>query len=735
MADKGYVLTADDVRTLRELLDDFRSMRLNSQGRRRVAPPVDYSAPEMYVAFTPSDGIPALIQQNPPDFGPGDVPGFAVCQTYQVLETGGTIPQLWATTAHEYTVYNMTLGTVPGGIWVPIWRDKWGKWWTMLSEAGSGTGTGTGTSRDVLTPIEHVDIITAAIYVFLLSDSYRCKVFNAVGTTMLAYLPLPSEAHSGTGSGIHFSDGHWIDIENIAVGYLVLWATHGCTINGKTQIVVQSQEGGRLLTNGLNWYFITGRRPAGVRVVGNVATDTITLADNGYLVSYEGNVDCDVSVSPSIFPDSFQVDVENTEAFKLVKITSGAGQVIQIPFERGETLFGTGTATLGGNPGNCFFPGREVINSDCTIGGANISELTALDATAIKTVTFDAGVLGYGWGGIVSNFGADVIELGGVPIDGEADELLHPGEGIMLVANPDETSLLSFRGMYFTNVQTLTGSTYTYTPRDRGFLTRFVPTAGVNPLVTIPSNDISDRWYTFVYCGTRGSFVTLTDDSGQEIYVGYGRGTHLIRGDGSNVISGNPGQTLGGHDTYNADADITWYHNQRGVVLAAAADHVMSLKDSTFNEFFSCDFRNEGPSVLTIAAPIIATVQKKINGQNTWVVPPCQSVHVTCDGAKYSIYPGQNCIIPTDNTVSKTIYPYHNQTAQNLSGTTGSQVLTLDTTTKYSGFNFEVYNNSTQDWNITPSSGNINGSGTVVVKSGGSARVSCDGSNYFCGTR
>ena len=137
------VLSENDVRILQGVINDVKVLRVQSQKEDSNAR--DQTAPEVYIALTPDDGIPALSPTGVGDDisistgtgtgtttiedpGPtaGDTPGSAVCTIYRVI--GGTL----SNTRKTRTVYNLSLDAIAES-WVPVTRDKYGTWVALVT--------------------------------------------------------------------------------------------------------------------------------------------------------------------------------------------------------------------------------------------------------------------------------------------------------------------------------------------------------------------------------------------------------------------------------------------------------------------------------------------------------------------------------------------------------------------------------------------------------------------------
>lgn len=132
---EGYVLSEADVVLLREVVRRSGVNPGNVPGRPAVPPPLSY-APEVYIALTPGDGIPALNRGGTTGTGSteanDDVPGYADCQVYK-LDTTGATPDFMEVSGLVRNVYNLGTAAVPGGTWVLAHRDKFGHWFVSSS--------------------------------------------------------------------------------------------------------------------------------------------------------------------------------------------------------------------------------------------------------------------------------------------------------------------------------------------------------------------------------------------------------------------------------------------------------------------------------------------------------------------------------------------------------------------------------------------------------------------------
>lgn len=132
-------LTPEDVKVLQALVRFGRSQRVNLLALHEGLP--EGLAPDVYIAKTPTGGIPALTLPVGTSTGMFATPGKADCDIYTIRETtlGGT-PQLVPIPNIERTVYNISLVDVEENEYILIKRIKGGKW---VIDRGVDVTTGT----------------------------------------------------------------------------------------------------------------------------------------------------------------------------------------------------------------------------------------------------------------------------------------------------------------------------------------------------------------------------------------------------------------------------------------------------------------------------------------------------------------------------------------------------------------------------------------------------------------
>lgn len=156
---KQFYLSESDQALLREWISVARHSPRNVHNRhgKCVADDEEMMAPEVYVARTPEDGIPALDENNVIGTGSGtgsdveliafddDEPGYASCNVYRVdlvqhTGTGNPTPTLVSIDELTRRVYNLSTTEIAGNKLILIIRDKWDSWFAV-SEGSSAECT------------------------------------------------------------------------------------------------------------------------------------------------------------------------------------------------------------------------------------------------------------------------------------------------------------------------------------------------------------------------------------------------------------------------------------------------------------------------------------------------------------------------------------------------------------------------------------------------------------------
>lgn len=132
MAEEAYVLTERDRAIVAETIRQVeiligRSLRGRGDSFDISDVPIKSY---MYMARTPSGGIPALDQNmtgtGTVDLG-DDEPSYADCEVYTIMHQY-TPPKL-RPTGFTVRVYSVLTVAIPGYQWVGVMRDEYGDWW------------------------------------------------------------------------------------------------------------------------------------------------------------------------------------------------------------------------------------------------------------------------------------------------------------------------------------------------------------------------------------------------------------------------------------------------------------------------------------------------------------------------------------------------------------------------------------------------------------------------------
>lgn len=148
---------ANDIEILRKIVRSNRRKYGNNAGSRDDGALEDIEPGNIYVARTPSTGIRGLVSARP---------GYATCAIYVIQDTS-TTPSLFPIEGYSEVVYNVAISSVPGSTWIPIGKDKSGRWLALGSgnvpalntvidptpRHGTGTGTRLGTGVHLDKPL------------------------------------------------------------------------------------------------------------------------------------------------------------------------------------------------------------------------------------------------------------------------------------------------------------------------------------------------------------------------------------------------------------------------------------------------------------------------------------------------------------------------------------------------------------------------------------------------------
>jgi hypothetical protein len=132
MAEQIYGLSEDDLLLLREVISYWKNLPRNA--RNRPAPdPSDQTTTDIYVAETPSGGIPARV---------GTTVGIATCNIYRIDAATQKLTKVGTTSKR---VCNLSTSEIMGNIYIPVAKEKYNQYVvTGTTDTTAGTGTGTG---------------------------------------------------------------------------------------------------------------------------------------------------------------------------------------------------------------------------------------------------------------------------------------------------------------------------------------------------------------------------------------------------------------------------------------------------------------------------------------------------------------------------------------------------------------------------------------------------------------
>lgn len=113
MPEELYALTPNDLETLRTVKRLIQNGKLNTSGRDEAKNGVSQS-PDVYIAKTPTGGIPGRVSLTP---------GSAECEVYVLVD--GVLEALGI---EVQTVYNLGTTAIEGNLYIAIKQDKFRIW-------------------------------------------------------------------------------------------------------------------------------------------------------------------------------------------------------------------------------------------------------------------------------------------------------------------------------------------------------------------------------------------------------------------------------------------------------------------------------------------------------------------------------------------------------------------------------------------------------------------------------
>lgn len=136
---EGYVLSKESLNTIRAIVKEYKDkVQRPSTSSEGGIEDQEFPAPDVYVALTPADGIPALTTES--GVGTEDEPGYADCEVYRLVTSPDGLKVMAPVYNLTKRVYNLASTAYDGDNWVLVIRDKLGIWWAISPIAGGGGG-------------------------------------------------------------------------------------------------------------------------------------------------------------------------------------------------------------------------------------------------------------------------------------------------------------------------------------------------------------------------------------------------------------------------------------------------------------------------------------------------------------------------------------------------------------------------------------------------------------------
>lgn len=144
-----------------------------------------------------------------------------------------------------------------------------------LSVAGVGSSGGTGATSVTLTSVQPVNVQTGTTYTLLSTDNAKLVTFSNTAAVAVT-VPAPT---------VNFAAGYSLSLLNLNSGVVTLTPISG-TINGAASLAVPFNSGGRLISDGTNWYFVNGASGTNTSSVGysNLSISNTVGQENDHIL-------------------------------------------------------------------------------------------------------------------------------------------------------------------------------------------------------------------------------------------------------------------------------------------------------------------------------------------------------------------------------------------------------------------------------------------------------------------
>lgn len=536
-------------------------------------------------------------------------------------------------------------------------------------------------------------------------------------------------------------------VKNLSSKLVTLTPNNSVTIDNVASIYLYPLQSVEVVFDGTSFQAPQGKQLSTLTSI-NAATYTIGPADYAMSLQVDytaGN--CAITWPASGLPADFFCQIYNNGGATRVTTIVGSSDAYALTYKRSAWLHSNGVGRVSALLGSTFY-GVQIETTDYTITKADFNRTIACNPTAGSPFNVTLGnastaltTVDGGFAVTVQNFGADIIAIKpptGYTIDGLYTPSTPlgclPRQGVTIYSDGDTVTTKDFktlRGNQFTSTTIRSGTTDTLAVTDWGQNFMYTNTAAV--AVSVPTTGLPAGWWCYIsraYPGAEG-VLTATDDNGGKVLVRNGMSTMLLA-TGSLDITGTPGQTIMGMLSYTGNQAITWANQARMMVNTGGACTWTLDDTTTFNNAFTVLLRNRGTGVITVATT--KNINNLGNGVSL-VIPPCQSVILSCDGSKYEITTGYTCLIAYDVASTTNITSSYHGTVQNYTG--NGDTWNLETSTLYPGFNFRGYTNQasgtlTIDAN-TDAGKQINGGNTVDIPQNTMFEVTYNGTKFTAG--
>ena len=484
-----------------------------------------------------------------------------------------------------------------------------------------------------------VNLQTGTTYALTVSDLGKLVSFtnsSAIALSLPAISSLPSRFYC------------WL--ENRGVGALTI-TPNTETIDGAANLVIGTNQGIGLYTDGLNWYTERGLSFfAGGANLQSGTTYTVLASDNGKLVSFTNAAVMAVTLPhPNTLVSTFYFWIENRGAGSLVVNSTSPDTIdgavsIQVPMNNGLGFYTDGANWYTMRGLSAQFGGVNIqTGTTYTIQLSDAGKMVILNNTSAVAVTLPTAASSW------ANFKCSIFNYNVGPvtitpqtgtIGGATSLTLAYYEAIDAYADSVGGNWWPQGGIFPSGVNTQTGTSYGLAEADIGKLVTLNNASAV--AVSLPGTNVLGNQFHCAIANLGAGVVTITPgagtiDGGSSVTLSQSQGIELYY-DGTNYftlrgLGSGGGGGAGGGVNLQSGTTYTVVASDSGKLVSitnASAMTITLTAAATVGVTFRCAIQNRGAGALTVT-PASGT----IDGASSLSVAARMGIEVFSDGSNF----------------------------------------------------------------------------------------------------